>query len=97
MKIDQKAVEYVAHLARLELQPDEVDLYTQQIDRILGHMDKLNQLDTSAVEPTSHAIALTNVFRDDVANHNFNPEEAVGNAPLRKGTFFEVPPVIEVE
>ena len=97
MKIDKKVVEYVAHLARLELQPEEIDLYTQQLDRILVYMDKLNSLDTTAVGASSHVIPMANVFREDAVNHNFQPEEAVGNAPERKGTFFKVPPVIEVE
>lgn len=97
MKIDRKVVEYVAHLGRLELQAEEIELYTQQLDRILAYMDKLNSLDTSGIEPTTHAIPLVNVFRTDVVNHNFEVEEAVGNAPERKGSFFEVPPIIEVE
>ena len=97
MKIDNKVVEYVAHLARLQLQPDEVELYTQQLDRILAYMDKLNSLDTTGIEPTTHVIPLTNVFRDDVVDHNFQTEESVGNAPERKGSSFKVPPIIEVD
>jgi aspartyl-tRNA(Asn)/glutamyl-tRNA(Gln) amidotransferase subunit C len=97
MKIDRKVVEYVAHLARLELNTDEIELYTEQLDRILAYMDKLNSLDTSGIEPTTHVIPLTNVMREDVANLNFDTEEAVGNAPDRKGSFFRVPPIIEVE
>jgi aspartyl-tRNA(Asn)/glutamyl-tRNA(Gln) amidotransferase subunit C len=97
MKIDKSVVEYVAHLARLELQADEVDLYTQQLDGILAYMDKLTSLDTTGIEPTSHVIPLTNVFREDVVNHNFQVEESVGNAPERIGSSFKVPPVIEVD
>jgi aspartyl-tRNA(Asn)/glutamyl-tRNA(Gln) amidotransferase subunit C len=97
MKIDEKVVEYVAHLARLQLQPDEIGLYTQQLDRILSYMEKLNSLDTTGIEPTSHVIPSVNVFRDDTVDHNLNVEESVGNAPERKGSSFKVPPVIEVE
>jgi aspartyl-tRNA(Asn)/glutamyl-tRNA(Gln) amidotransferase subunit C len=97
MKINKEVVEYVAHLARLELNPDEIDLYTGQIDRILGYMDKLNSLDTTGVESTTHAIPASNVFRNDIADYNFIPEDAVANAPERQGTFFRVPPVIEVD
>ena len=97
MKIDRKVVEYVAHLARLELETDEVELYTVQLDRILSYMDALNSLDTSGIEPTTHAIPLVNVMREDTVDHNFKVEEAVGNAPERKGSFFKVPPIIEVE
>jgi aspartyl-tRNA(Asn)/glutamyl-tRNA(Gln) amidotransferase subunit C len=97
MKINKEVVEYVAHLARLELKPDEIELYTQQLDRILSYMDKLNSLDTTGTEPTTHAIPLTNVFREDGVDNNFQVEESVGNAPERKGPFFKVPPIIEVD
>ena len=97
MKIDKSVVEHVAHLARLHLQPEEIELYTQQIDRILEYMDKLNSLDTTGIEPTTHAVPLGNVFRQDEVNHNFAKEESIGNAPERKGSFFKVPPIIEVD
>ncbi len=97
MKITGKVVQYVAHLARLELGPEEIDLYTQQLDRILAHMDELNSLDTTGIEPTTHAIPLVNVFREDAVQQNFQAEEAVGNAPERVGPFFKVPPIIETE
>jgi aspartyl-tRNA(Asn)/glutamyl-tRNA(Gln) amidotransferase subunit C len=97
MKITGKAVEYVAHLARLELGPEEIDLYTQQLDRILAYMDQLNSLDTTGIEPTTHAIPLVNVFREDTVQLNFQVEEAVGNAPERVGPFFKVPPIIETD
>ena len=97
MKITGKVVEYVAHLARLELGPEEIDLYTQQLDRILAYMDQLNSLDTTGIEPTTHAIPLVNVFREDAVQLNFQVEEAVGNAPDRIGPFFKVPPIIETD
>ena len=97
MKIDKAVVEHVAHLARLQLEPEEIELYTQQIDRILEYMDKLNSIDTTGIEPTTHAVPLGNVFRQDEVNYNFEVEESVGNAPDRKGSFFKVPPIIEVD
>lgn len=97
MKINREVVEHVAHLGRLELGPEEIDQYTEQLDRILAYMDQLNSLDTEGIEPTTHAIPLVNVFRQDRVDNNFLVEEAVGNAPERKGSFFKVPPVIEVE
>ncbi len=97
MKITGQVVEYVAHLARLELGPEEIDLYTQQLDRILAYMDQLNSLDTTGIEPTTHAIPLVNVFREDTVQQNFQVEEAVGNAPARVGPFFKVPPIIETD
>jgi aspartyl-tRNA(Asn)/glutamyl-tRNA(Gln) amidotransferase subunit C len=97
MKITGSVVEYVAHLGRLELAPEEIDLYTHQLDRILAYMDQLNSLDTAGIEPTTHAIPLVNVFREDAVHNNFQVEEAVGNAPERVGPFFKVPPIIETE
>jgi aspartyl-tRNA(Asn)/glutamyl-tRNA(Gln) amidotransferase subunit C len=97
MKIDKAVVEHVAHLARLQLEPEEIELYTQQIDRILEYMDKLNSIDTTGIEPTTHAVPLGNVFRQDEVNHNFEVEESVRNAPDRLGSFFKVPPIIEVD
>lgn len=96
MKIDRNVVEYVAHLGRLELEPHEIDLYTSQLDRILEHMDALNVLDTEGIEPTSHAVPVTCVLREDVGKESLGTEDSVRNAPERKGSFFKVPPVIEV-
>jgi aspartyl-tRNA(Asn)/glutamyl-tRNA(Gln) amidotransferase subunit C len=97
MKITKDVVEYVAHLSRLELSPDQVDVYTAQLDRILEYMDKLNMLDTTGIEPTTHAIPLVDVMRGDEASKDFSVEESVGNAPERRGSFFQVPPIIEAE
>ncbi len=97
MKITKDVVEYVAHLGRLELDPNEVEQYTTQLDSILEYMDKLNSLDTSGVEPMTHAIPNVNVFREDTAVEPFSVEASVGNAPERQGSFFRVPPIIEVE
>ena len=97
MKINKTVVEYVAHLGRLELEPHEIDLYTSQLDRILEHMDTLNSLDTEGIEPTSHAVPVTCVLREDAGRESLSIEESVMNAPDRKGNFFKVPPVIEVD
>jgi aspartyl-tRNA(Asn)/glutamyl-tRNA(Gln) amidotransferase subunit C len=97
MKINKDVVEYVAHLARLELEPHEIELYTSQLDRILEHMDTLNALDTEGIEPTSHAVPVTCVLREDAGRESLAIEDSLRNAPDRKGSFFKVPPVIEVE
>jgi aspartyl-tRNA(Asn)/glutamyl-tRNA(Gln) amidotransferase subunit C len=97
MKITRDVIEHVAHLGRLELDPDEVERYTAQLDSILEYMDKLNSLDTSGIEPMTHAIPNVNVFREDAIKEPFSVEASVGNAPERKGSFFKVPPIIEVE
>ncbi len=97
MKVTRDVIEYVAHLGRLELAPDEIDQYTAQLDAILEYMEKLNSLDTSGVEPMTHAIPNVNVLRKDEVTESFSVETSVGNAPERKGSFFKVPPIIEVE
>lgn len=97
MKITKEIIEKTAHLARLELEPHEVDLYTQRIDSILQYMDSLNRLDTDGIESTSHAVPVECVLRDDRARDSFSVDDSLKNAPGRIGSFFQVPPVIEVE
>jgi aspartyl-tRNA(Asn)/glutamyl-tRNA(Gln) amidotransferase subunit C len=94
-KIDMTEVEHVARLARLELSPEERERMREQLDRILGYIDKLRQLDTAGVEPTSHAVPMVNVFRDDEPRPCLSPEEMLANAPDRSGEFFRVPRIIE--
>ena len=94
-KITRKEVEHVARLARLELSEDEKDLMTAQLDRILGYMDKLNELDMSQVEPTSHVIPMVNVMREDEVRPCLKQDEALANAPDRQEVFFRVPRIIE--
>jgi len=97
MKITKDVVEYVAHLGRLDLEPHEIDLYTDQLDRILQYMDKLNTLNTEGIEPTSHAIPVECLLREDLVKESLEIESSLQNAPERKGNFFKVPPIIEVE
>ena len=94
-KIDMKEVEHVARLARLELSPEERERMREQLDRILGYIDKLRQLDTAGVEPTSHAVPMVNVFREDELRPCLSAEEMLANAPDRSGEFFRVPRIIE--
>jgi aspartyl-tRNA(Asn)/glutamyl-tRNA(Gln) amidotransferase subunit C len=97
MKITKEVVEYVAHLGRLDLEHHEVEIYTEQLDRILRFMDTLNKLDTDGIEPTSHAIPVGCLLREDTVRGSFEIESSLQNAPERKGNFFKVPPIIEVE
>jgi aspartyl-tRNA(Asn)/glutamyl-tRNA(Gln) amidotransferase subunit C len=97
MKITREVVEYVAHLGRLDLESHDVDLYTEQLDRILEFMDTLNKLDTEGIEPTSHAIPVDCLMRTDSVKESFEVESSLQNAPERRGNFFKVQPIIEVE
>lgn len=92
-KITRDEVRHVAKLARLELLEQEEKLMTEQINNILAYMDKLNELDTSNIPPTTHAIQLENVFRADQVEPSLDREEALTNAPLSDGASFVVPKV----
>jgi aspartyl-tRNA(Asn)/glutamyl-tRNA(Gln) amidotransferase subunit C len=94
MKIDVSEVEHVAHLARLRVTDEEARRLTDQINNILTHMEQLNGLDTSDIEPMAHALSLETPFREDVARSSLDPEESLANAPEREGSFFLVPKVI---
>ena len=95
MKITRDQVIYVAQLARLSLPEDRIEIYQAQLDQILTYIDRLNQVDTSSVEPTSHVIPITNVFREDEVKESLPVEEALANAPHRDSLSFCVPKVIE--
>ncbi len=94
-KITRKEVEHVARLARLELTEEEREQMTAQLDAILGYMDKLNELDTSTVEPTTTVIPMVSVMREDEVRPSLPQGEALTNAPDREGVFFRVPRIIE--
>ena len=95
MKITLSEVEHVAKLARLEFSPEEKEIFTRQLDAILTYVDKLNELDTAGVEPTSHVLPINNVFRDDVPRPSLAPDDALMNAPDRAEDFYRVPKIIE--
>jgi len=94
MAITIKDVDYVAALARLSFSEDEKRKLTSQLNDILTYMEQLNALDTREVEPLSHVIELSNVFREDTLRPSISREEALKNAPMASGKFFKVPKVI---
>jgi aspartyl-tRNA(Asn)/glutamyl-tRNA(Gln) amidotransferase subunit C len=95
MKITPETVAHVADLARLSLGPEEVDSLTAEMDRFLGYVEKLNELDTAAIVPTSHAVPLENAFREDRLIPSLGTEKALRNAPDSAEGCFCVPKVIE--
>ena len=94
-KISMEEVEHVARLARLELGPADKERMRRELDSILSYIDKLRALDTEGVEPTSHAVPLTNVMREDEPRPSFPQAEMLANAPEPAGEFFRVPKIIE--
>ena len=93
--ITKKEVEYVARLARLKLTEEEKEKYTKQLADILKYINKLNELDTEKVEPTSHVLRLSNVFREDRVRPSLKQEEILANAPQVESKHFKVKKVIE--
>jgi aspartyl-tRNA(Asn)/glutamyl-tRNA(Gln) amidotransferase subunit C len=94
MKISKEEVLYVARLARLDLDADAIDKFAGQIDEILGYIEKLNQVDTEGIQPTSHAISLTNAFRDDEPRQHLERKRALANAPEQEEGQFVVPKIV---
>jgi len=93
--ISRAEVQHVARLARLHLTDDELERMREQLDAILAYIDKLRQLDVEGVEPTSHAVPLVDVMRDDALAPCLTQDEALANAPDRADVFFRVPRIIE--
>jgi aspartyl-tRNA(Asn)/glutamyl-tRNA(Gln) amidotransferase subunit C len=94
MPISKADVEHVALLARLALTEDEKDTLTDELSQILDHAGKIAALDTSRVEPTAHAIPVTNVFREDVVGPELELERALANAPDREDDAFAIPKIV---
>ncbi|HMB32393.1 MAG TPA: Asp-tRNA(Asn)/Glu-tRNA(Gln) amidotransferase subunit GatC [Methylomirabilota bacterium] len=88
-------VEHVARLSRLALTDQEKERMRRELDGILSYIDKLRALDTADVPPTSHAVPMTNVMREDEPRPSLSQEEMLANAPERIGEFFRVPKIIE--
>lgn len=94
MKITTSEIEHVAHLARLSFDPSETENFSRQINDILGYISKLEELDTSRVEPTTHAMELTNAFRKDEIKLSLPVEKTLFNAPEQEERGFVVPKII---
>ncbi len=94
-QIDAEKVRKVAKLARLELTDAEVQEFTGQLGAILDAVAKMNELDTSNVEPLAHCLPISNVFREDRIQPSLGTEATLANAPQRDGSFFSVPKILD--
>ncbi len=94
-KIERSDIEKVALLSRLSFTPEEADRFADQLSKILDYADKIKSLQTDDVEPTSHSIPMTNVFRDDTPRPSLTLEEVLSNAPESEDQCFRVPPIIQ--
>ncbi|HBH03394.1 MAG TPA: Asp-tRNA(Asn)/Glu-tRNA(Gln) amidotransferase subunit GatB [Candidatus Rokubacteria bacterium] len=93
--ISREDVAHVARLARLALDPDELERMRTQLDGILAYVDQLRALDVEGVEPTSHAVPLVNVLREDTVVPPLAQEAMLANVPDRVGELVRVPRIIE--
>jgi aspartyl-tRNA(Asn)/glutamyl-tRNA(Gln) amidotransferase subunit C len=95
MKLSREEVQHIALLARLGMTDAELERFREQLSNILENFEVLQQVDTSEVPPTSQAIPLQSVVRDDEVAPSLPPDDVLANAPQREGEFFRVKPVLE--
>lgn len=95
MLLTRRDIEHVAHLGRLELSEEEIELYTKQLNQILDYFKKLEELDTENVTPTSHAVPMEMTLREDEARLSNVTEDALSQAPEQTNNLFLVPKIIE--
>ena len=89
--ISDETIEYVGILAKLELSPEEKEEAKKDMGRMLDYIDKLNELDTTGVEPMSHVFPVNNVFREDEVTNGDDRENMLSNAPEQKDGCYKVP------
>lgn len=95
MSITPKDVQHVAKLARLNLTPEEEQMFTGQLNAILQYAEKLKELNTEGVQPTTHVLHLSNVMREDKVKESLSIEKVLLNAPDEEDGQFKVPAVLE--
>jgi aspartyl-tRNA(Asn)/glutamyl-tRNA(Gln) amidotransferase subunit C len=94
VKITTSEIKHVAQLARLSFDQSEIENFKRQLNDILGYISKLEELDTSQVAPTTHALELTNAFRKDEVKPSLSVEKTLSNAPELEGGGYVVPKII---
>ncbi len=94
MKISREEVEHVAHLARLHLSDAELQKMTAQLDTILSYVQKLEQLDTENLPPTTHAFSVCNAFREDEIRESLSQQDSLACSPQHTDEMFQVPRII---
>ncbi len=95
MEVNDEMINNLAQLARLEFNDDEKEEIKSDLQKMIAFIEKLNELDTTGIEPLLHVSENVNVLREDVAKQTITREEALKNAPLHDEQFFKVPKVIK--
>ncbi|HPF40318.1 MAG TPA: Asp-tRNA(Asn)/Glu-tRNA(Gln) amidotransferase subunit GatC [Phycisphaerae bacterium] len=94
-QIDEQQVRHIAHLSRLDLSDAEISQYGRQLGDILAYVETLNEVETDGVEPTAHAMPISNVFRADETGESLGVDKALQNAPDKAPPYFKVPKVLD--
>lgn len=95
MKVTRETIEHVANLARLNLTEAEKIKMTAEMQEIISYVDKLNELDTTGIQPTSHVKPIYNVFREDIVLESYERDKILANAPSQENGCFKVPKIVE--
>jgi aspartyl-tRNA(Asn)/glutamyl-tRNA(Gln) amidotransferase subunit C len=93
MPLSDDEVRHIATLARIGLEPGDVEFYAEQLSGILAHIDRLKELDTDAIPPTAQVVEVANTLREDVPRPGLSQEDALANAPAAVDGFFRVPSI----
>lgn len=93
--LSREEVHHLARLARLDLTPAELDALTPQLDAIVEYVRRLEGVDTAGVEPLAHALDVADAFREDEPTPSLPTDQALANAPARRGPLFAVPAALE--
>ena len=93
-KISSSDVRKVAQLSRLQLSDDQVEIYAEQLEKILTYVEQLQSIDTENIPPTTRAVEVVNVLREDIVQKTADREAILDQAPSREGDFFRVPKIL---
>ncbi len=96
MSVTRKDIEYIAELAKLKFNDQDLDSFTDDLNEILNYIEKLNEINTDNIEPLSHPIEGLNSFREDIVKPSLLIQDALKNAPEKDEAFFKVPKVISI-
>jgi aspartyl-tRNA(Asn)/glutamyl-tRNA(Gln) amidotransferase subunit C len=95
MSISRETVQYLAHLARINLSQEELEKFSLQLNDILQYIEQLKEVDISKIPPTAHVLDIKNVKRKDIPKSSLHIQDVLKNSPQKEGNFFKVPKVIE--
>tara|TARA_B100001059_G_scaffold174750_1_gene175103 strand:- start:2182 stop:2472 length:291 start_codon:yes stop_codon:yes gene_type:complete len=95
VKVTDEIVKHISHLSRLDFKGDELNAIKGDMDKIIGFMDKLSEIDTENVEPLIFMNEKVNVLREDISNQTLTKENALANAPKSDSDYFRIPKVLD--